>query len=85
MPLTTTEHLREILTEMFGLDRAESLNVDQSEALPHLGGKALDAVDFRLFVEERFSVRLPEHIVCTASLKEIADLIDAAKPTDNPH
>ena len=85
MPLSTTDHLREILTEMFSLDRVETLQPEQKDPLGWLGAKSLDRIDFRLFVEERFSIRLPDVVLRGSTLQEMAEFLDAAKPTANPH
>jgi acyl carrier protein len=85
MPMSNIDHLREILTEMFSLDRVDTLSSDEKDPLGWLGGKSVDRVDFRIFVEERFSVRFPEPLLSGSTLQEMADYIEAAKPTTNPH
>lgn len=81
----TMEALRNILKEMFGEERVDSLPDDTKPWHEFLGAKTLDMIDFKYFVMEKFSITPHAFFFEETSLAEIAQYIETATPNTRPY
>lgn len=81
----TMQRLRAIVSEMFGPDREAAIEDDTKPWHSTIGAKNIDRIDFRLFLRAEFEIVNCETMFDGASLREIADYIDATTPSTDAH
>jgi hypothetical protein len=81
----TLKALRELFEQQFGPERTAALGDTDKPWHEHIGAKSIDRIDVGYLIQEQFGVTPHAFFFDTASLKEIADMIDAATPNTRPY
>jgi hypothetical protein len=81
----TITKLREMFDQQFGPTRTAALKDDDKPWHEAIGATSHDRIDIEYLIRDEFGVNPHAFFFDTASLKEIADMIDVATPNLNAH